>query len=98
MNSTSTSALGPETESLPEYTEGIRKGVSINWYRSPLPPGAMKMLHTRSDLKGGIQSVGFLATWIFTATLALYSFGHWPWWATVIAVFLHGTVGSFAIN
>jgi len=90
--------LGPETESLADYTTGIRKGVSISWYRSPLPPGAMKMLHTKSDWKGGIQTVGWLGIWACTATLALYSFGHWPWWVTVLAVFAHGTVGSFCIN
>ncbi|MEO6760390.1 MAG: fatty acid desaturase [Saprospiraceae bacterium] len=89
---------GPETESLPEYTDGVRKGVSITWYRSPLPPGAMKMLQTRSDIKGAIQTLGCLGLLICTAALALYSFGHWPWWITLIAVFLHGTVGSFGID
>lgn len=96
--SNSTATLGPEFESLPEYTEAVRKGASINWYRSPLPPGAMKMLHTRSDVNGAIQTLGFLGIWTCTAALSLYSFGHWPWWATVLALFGHGTVGSFFVN
>ncbi len=90
--------LGPETESLAEYTTEVRKGVSISWYRSPLPPGAMKMLHTKSDVKGAIQTLGFLAIFACTVSLAMYSFSHWPWWVTIAAVFLNGTVGSFGIN
>jgi fatty acid desaturase len=88
----------PELASLPEYTEAIRKGVSITWYRSPLPPGAMKMLHTRSDLKGAFQTLGYLGIFTCTGALSLYSFSHWPWWATIIALCLHGTVGAFLIN
>ncbi len=90
--------LGPEKESLAEYTEGLRKTPVISWYRTPLSSAEIKSLHTRSDWKGLFQTVGFLAILGCTAALALYSAFHWPWWATVGSVFLHGMVTSFLIN
>ena len=34
---------------LPVFTDDVRRNEQISWYRSPLPPGAMKQLHERSD-------------------------------------------------
>ncbi len=89
---------GPEHRSLTDLTDQIRKTPVINWYRSPLPPGAMKELHQRSDAKGFVQAGGCLAILATTFTLALYSTFHWPWWVTAAAVFLHGMVTAFMIN
>ena len=83
---------------LPEFTNTERKAPSIAWYRSPLPPGEMKALHRRSDLLGGAQTLGFLLVLGGVFALACWSAAHWPWWATVAAVFLYGTVQSFMIN
>lgn len=62
----------------------------INWYRSPIDKGLMKELTRRSDAKGLLQCLGFLLMSIATGTLAYYSFHHWPWPATVLAVYFHG--------
>jgi fatty acid desaturase len=74
------------------------KSAPIAWYRIPLDPQDMKDLHRRSDLLGGLQCFGYLGVLVSTAGAAWYSSDHWPWYATVLLIFLHGTVCSFLIN
>ncbi|HEY8667165.1 MAG TPA: fatty acid desaturase [Tepidisphaeraceae bacterium] len=76
-------------------TEQIRKGRQIDWYRTPIDKELLKRLSGRSDLLGFRQTLGFLGLYALTAGLALYSFGHWHWAATVLLVFAHGIVASF---
>jgi fatty acid desaturase len=90
--------LGPEKVSLSEFTAEQRKSPAINWYRTPIAPGALKALHQKSDARGFFQTLGYLGIWIATATTALYSAIHWAWWITLGVVFLHGTVSAFMIN
>jgi len=71
---------------------------SITWYRSPLDAREMKALHKKSDLLGGLQTLGFLGCYVLTLTLALYAFFHWPWTVTTGLVFLHGMIAAFLIN
>lgn len=70
----------------------------IPWYRTPIDPATMKQLYTRSDAMGLAQSAGYLGLLIITAGAVLYSWKHWPWWATVLLLFLHGTCFAFQIN
>ncbi len=90
--------LPPEPKSLAQFTEEIRKAPVIQWYRTPLPREELKALHERSDLRGWIQTGGYLAIMVATATASIYSSFHWPWWITLFLVFLHGTVSAFMIN
>lgn len=83
---------------LPVFTEEVRKNEQISWYRSPLPPGAFKRLHERSDLRAAVQTLGYLGILALTFTLVWFTFGRVPWWGTVLLVLLHGTVSSFLIN
>ncbi|WP_438479331.1 fatty acid desaturase [Oleiharenicola lentus] len=83
---------------LPVFTERVRKGEQITWYRSPLPPGAFKRLHERSDFRATVQTVGYLAILATTFALAWWSVGRVPWWGTVGFIFLHGMMSSFLIN
>jgi fatty acid desaturase len=71
---------------------------SITWYRSPLPPGEFKKLHERSDLLGGLQTLGYLGTLAVTGGASLYSASHGPWPLTVALIFLHGTCYAFLLN
>lgn len=80
------------------YTDEVRQGVGIAWYRSPLPPGAMKRLLERSDARGAVQTLGYLAIYAGTLTLAWATCGRVPWWGTVLLVLLHGNVAAFLIN
>ena len=83
---------------LNEFTDSVRKNVAISWYRTKLPPGAVKSLHAKSDLKGGVQTLGYLALLLLPALLALYCFLHRAWWPMVGFVFLYGMVAAFLIN
>ena len=83
---------------LPVFTERVRKNEQISWYRSPLPPGAMKKLHERSDARAAVQTLGYLAILAVTATLAWTSLTWAPWWGTVLLVLLHGGMMAFLIN
>lgn len=74
------------------------KGQPVSWYRTKLDRETMNRLNEKSDLKGFAQTLGHLGLMALLALAALYSFGHWPWWLTVIWVFLYGTVASFTIN
>ncbi len=79
-------------------TTAAQDGPAIKWYRVPVPAAELKKLTARSDLKGFLQSAGFLAVYATTAGLALYALNHFPWWVTVLLVFLHGTIQSFLLN
>jgi len=71
----------------------------VDWYRSPLPAPLFKELHRRSDAKGWVQTGGYLAIVIGTATLAFWSWWRqWPWGVTLGLVFLHGMVSAFYTN
>jgi fatty acid desaturase len=70
----------------------------VQWYRTPLPAEKLKQLHERSDFLGALQTFGYLGLLVVTGGLAFYSTGRWPWWATVLLTFLHGTCFAFQIN
>ncbi|MCG3148768.1 MAG: hypothetical protein PCFJNLEI_02215 [Verrucomicrobiae bacterium] len=70
----------------------------VSWYRTPLDKTVLMELHERSDWRGAFQTLGFLGILIVTGGTAMYSFRHWPWWATGLLVFGHGMVASFYIN
>lgn len=79
-------------------TSRARWSKPVRWYRSPVHPPLLKELQVRSNLHGWIQTAGFLIVLLTTATLAVYSAAHWPWWATLAWLFLHGTCYAFQIN
>jgi fatty acid desaturase len=83
---------------LKDYTESVRKNVAICWYRTKLPPGAIKELHAKSDWKGGLQTGGYLTVLLSFGGAAWFSASHWPWWWTVLLTFAYGMVAAFLIN
>ena len=93
-----TSPLLREEPPLPVFTEEQRTAPSISWYRSPLPPGALKRLHERNDLSGGVQTLGYLAVYAAAAAATIWSSFRGPWWLTIGCFFFFGMVGSFMIN
>ena len=93
----SAAPLGPEP-TLSDYTAELRRSPVISWYRTPLAREDMKAVHARSDWRASQQTLGYLGILAATAGTALYSFFHWPWWATAALVFLHGMVTAFLIN
>ena len=81
-----------------EMTNAKEAAKSIDWYRTPIETEALRRLYERSDAKGLAQSLGYLGLIVATGSTAYYSAYHWPWWATVLLVFLHGTCSAFMIN
>jgi len=77
---------------------GRESGTQITWYRTPLDRETLARLNAKSDVRGLVQTLGYLGLLILTAGLALYGQQRWPWWVIIMIVFLHGTVASFTIN
>jgi fatty acid desaturase len=75
-----------------------RSAPAISWYRSSLPPGAMKQLHQRSDLQGAIQTVGYLAIYLGLGAVTIWSSLRGPWWLTLGGFFVFNMVAAFMIN
>jgi len=83
---------------LREFTAEARKPLSIDWYRTPLPPGAMKQLHQRSDLLGALQTLGYLACLAVPGALAIRAGLHGQWLWAAAGIFCYGMIGAFLIN
>ncbi len=71
---------------------------TIDWYRVPIDPQELTALNQRSDGKGMVQAGGYLAILIVTGVGAYLSWLWLPWYVTLAALFLHGTVRHFTIN
>ncbi len=67
----------------------------IDWYRSPLPPGRLKELSQRSDLRGFLQVAGHLGLFALTGSLVFWAWSTASWPLFAVALFAHGTVASF---
>jgi fatty acid desaturase len=74
------------------------KSRRVKWYRCKLTREQMSELNRKSDVLGFMQTGGYLAVLAATATLSVYSAHHWPWYTTVLLLYLHGTVWQFLIN
>jgi fatty acid desaturase len=58
----------------------------------------MRVLARRSDLKGFLQSFGFLALLGATGTAAWLAWGRLPWYLVALILFAHGTFFIFLLN
>lgn len=83
---------------LKEFTEDVRRNVSITWYRTKLPPGKLKELHQKSDIRGAAQTLGHLALLAALFAFTVYSFNALLWWSTALGVFAYGMIVAFVIN
>ncbi len=73
----------------------VRKNLKINWYRCPIDKDLLRELTGKSDLKGWMQAGGHLCLFVCTGLLTYYFFAQGWWIAFFLALFTHGTVGSF---
>ena len=76
----------------------VRKSLRVEWYRCPIEPAKLRELSKRSDRQGWIQAGGHLALFATTATLVYLSWAQQNWPGLFIALFAHGTVGSFFVG
>ena len=79
----------------PTYIPQFADEEHIDWYRSPIPKERLQELTTRSDARGFLHTFAQLALLSATGFTAWYSLSHWPWYATVAAIYFHGTVFNF---
>ena len=73
----------------------VRENLRVKWYRCPIDPATLRELMRRSDLKGALQTLGHLGLFAVTGTLTAYFFTQAMWLPFAIALWCHGTVGTF---
>ncbi len=70
----------------------------IKWYRSPLKAADLARLNQRSDLRGLLQCIGFLAVLVCSGGLAWYAVGRTHLIVVLALIYLHGALYSFMVN
>ena len=73
----------------------VRKDLRVEWYRSPIEGAKLRELSRRSDLQGLYQAGGHLALFLLTGAVTYFFWLQQIWMGVVIALFFHGTVGTF---
>ena len=73
----------------------VRKDLRVRWYRCPLDREKLRAFSQLSDLQGWIQAGGHLALFVGTGTLAYIFWSQQSWLGFLVALWAHGTVGSF---
>ncbi len=73
----------------------VRKTYKVRWYRSPIEKQQLRKFMQRSNFRGGLQAGGHLGLWAATGSICFYCFTQQWWIAFAVALFCHGTVGSF---
>ena len=73
----------------------VRKNLRVEWYRSPIERARLRELSRRSDWQGWFQAGGHLVLFAVTGATAFHFWSQEQWIAFVVALFAHGTVGSF---
>ena len=57
----------------------VRKEFKVNWYRSPIENSRLKQLTKRTDIRGFVQTIGYLLLVAATASVAFYFFTNRMW-------------------
>ncbi len=71
---------------------------AVKWRRCSVDQAELRKLYERSDVLGALQTLGYLGVIVFSGCLAYYSAYHFPWYVTLLLVFMHGTFFAFQIN
>lgn len=98
QSSSAATDMGDDSAPPPGERAAREVGSPVRWYRCRLTREQMSSLNRKSDLKGLAQTLGYLAVLAATGTLAVWSVYALPWYAAVVAFFLHGTCWAFMVN
>lgn len=82
------------SNSFPPLAE-VRNNLRVEWYRCPVDRNRLRELSKRSNRKGFCQALGHLVLFICTGSLVYHYSVQQEWPLFTIALFAHGTVGSF---
>ncbi len=73
----------------------VRKTLRVEWYRCPIEHAKLRELSKRSDLQGWFQAGGHFALFLCTGAAVYHFWIQQLWLGFGVALFAHGTVGSF---
>ena len=73
----------------------VRRNFRVKWYRCPIDPAVLRKLMQRSNLQGAFQTLGHLGLFAVTGAATAYCFVRGLWVPFAIALWCHGTVGTF---
>jgi fatty acid desaturase len=73
----------------------VRESFKVSWYRCPIPPEQLKALTQRSDARGALQTLGYLALVAGLGAVTWILYDRALWGAMAVSLFLYGTVFSF---
>ena len=73
----------------------VRETLKVSWYRSAMEPKRFRELSQTSNAKGWLQAGGHLALFTITGGAVYLSWAQSLWPVFFIALFLHGTIGTF---
>lgn len=76
----------------------VRKTLRVQWYRCPIEFARLRELSERSDAQGWFQAGGHLALFAVTGTSVFLLWSQQLWLGFALALFAHGTVGSFFVG
>ncbi|MBT3273873.1 MAG: fatty acid desaturase [Spirochaetales bacterium] len=78
-----------------EPLKEVKKNFKVDWYRCPVPKERLRALTSRSDSRGWLQSLGYLALITATAFATYTFFTERMWVLFAAALFVHGTIYCF---
>ncbi len=70
----------------------------IKWYRSPVPAEDLARLNQRNDLRGLLQSVGFLALLAVSGGIAWHAADRAHIVVALALIYIHGSLHAFLVN
>jgi fatty acid desaturase len=80
------------------HTESERRELKVRWYRSPVTRDQLQALNRRSDLRGFLQTGGYLGLLAITGSAAYFAAGRLAWPVVVLLFLFHGTCWAFLLN
>ncbi len=70
----------------------------IKWYRSPIDPADLARLNQRSDWRGLLQTISFLAVLVCSGGIAWYAVDKAHILIVLALIYLHGALSAFLVN
>ena len=70
----------------------------IKWYRSPIDPADLARLNQRSDWRGLLQTISFLAVLVCSGGIAWYAVDKAHILIVIALIYLHGALSAFLVN